>query len=96
MRALVNRTREMFIEGEPMIDQVPQTLAPIVRLFLEGGRATLECIEAQGCTTLWTRPALSRGSKAVMVARAWLRTKFTGRRDPLSAPAPKPFAEGAR
>lgn len=87
LRPLVDRTRAMFIEGQSLADDVPPTLAPVIRLFIEGGRGTLERIEAVGCTTLWARPALSKVSKVILIAEALLRAKLAGRRDPLTARA---------
>jgi squalene synthase HpnC len=73
LRPLVDRTRELFESARILPDVLDRRAAPVVWLFGAGGRATLELVEARGCTTLWARPALSAAARARLVARAYAR-----------------------
>ena len=59
----VNRTRDYFEAGLPLIDRVHGHLKVDVALFSRGGLAILDKIEQQGYDTLCARPALSRFEK---------------------------------
>lgn len=69
MRFEVARTRELFLEGRPLVEAVPHRLALDVSLFIEGGEAILDLIEKQGFDTLSRRPALGTGGKLRLMAR---------------------------
>jgi len=88
LRPLVERTRRLFDHGAPLPDTLDARIAPVVRLFGAGGRAVLAGVERAGCATLWTRPRLSKFTKAGLVARAWLAANLTSpRRAARGAPA---------
>lgn len=70
MRPLVERTNALFDAGADLPRLLDRSIAPVVWLFLAGGRSVLRSVERAGCATLWVRPTLSKGEKAMLVARA--------------------------
>ena len=70
MRFEVDRAREWFERGLPLIEKVDRELAIDLDLFSRGGQEILNAIEAQGCNVLGRRPAISKARKLVLVARA--------------------------
>ena len=74
MRFEVERAREWFRQGLPLIGQVRRELARDVDLFSRGGMEILNAIEAQGYDVLSHRPTLSKSRKFSLAARAaWSR-----------------------
>lgn len=74
MRFEVARAREWFQQGLPLIDQVGRNLSRDLDLFSRGGLEILNAIEEQDYDVLSRRPALSKGRKLKLVARAvWSR-----------------------
>lgn len=73
MRFQVERAREWFARGLPLIEQVSRDLALDIELFSRGGQEILNAIERQGFDVLKSRPAISRSKKLWLVARAGLR-----------------------
>jgi squalene synthase HpnC len=72
MRFEVERARDWFGRGLPLIDKVDRELAIDIELFSRGGQEILNAIEAQGYNVLGRRPAISRSRKLALVARvAW-------------------------
>jgi len=89
VRPLVDRTRAMFRQGHDLPRVLPRDIAPVVRLFGDGGMATLRAVERMGCATLWRRPRLSRSAKAMLVFRAMVAARLGGMlssRTPASSP----------
>jgi len=70
MRFEVERAREWFRQGLPLIDRVRRELAIDIELFSRGGTEILHAIERQGYAVLGQRPAISKVRKLVLVARA--------------------------
>jgi phytoene/squalene synthetase len=70
MRFEVERTREWFRQGLPLVGKVGKELAIDIELFSRGGMEILNAIEAQGYDVLQARPALSRSRKLALVTRA--------------------------
>lgn len=70
MKFEVERAREWFRQGLPLIRKVSRDLAIDIELFSRGGLEILNAIEAQGYDVLKARPALSRSRKLALVARA--------------------------
>jgi squalene synthase HpnC len=66
----VERAREWFRQGLPLVRKVSRDLAIDIELFSRGGLEILNAIEAQGYDVLKARPALSRSRKLALVARA--------------------------
>jgi squalene synthase HpnC len=79
MRFEVDRTRDLFLTGMPLVEQIPAGVRADVDLFVRGGLAILRKIEDCGYNVLARRPVLSKWDKAVLVGgalyrqlRAWL------------------------
>jgi squalene synthase HpnC len=72
MKFEVERAREWFAQGLPLIAQVDRRLAVDLDLFSRGGQEILSAIERQDFAVLGRRPAISKGRKLALVARAAL------------------------
>jgi len=72
MKFEVERAREWFAQGVPLIGKVDRALATDIELFSRGGQEILNAIERQGYAVLGRRPAISKGRKLALVARATL------------------------
>lgn len=70
MRFEVERAREWFDRGLPLIGKVDRELAIDLELFSRGGQEILNAIERQGYAVLGNRPAISKSRKLALVARA--------------------------
>ena len=73
MRFEVERARQWFADGLPLIEKVSSDLAVDIELFSRGGQEILNAIERQGFDVLRSRPVLSGPRKLWLVARAGLR-----------------------
>lgn len=75
MRFQVERTRDIFREGLPLVERVPPRVAGDVELFVRGGVAILEKIEQAGYD-VWHRPALASWEKARLLGGVlWRRVR---------------------
>jgi len=72
MKFEVERAREWFRQGLPLIQKVSRELAVDIELFSRGGQEILNAIEKQDYAVLGRRPAISRPRKLALVARAAL------------------------
>jgi squalene synthase HpnC len=72
MRFEVNRTRDWFQQGLPLIAEVNRELAIDVELFSRGGQEILRAIERQNYKILGQRPTISKMRKLALLARAAL------------------------
>jgi len=72
MRFEVQRAREWFDRGLPLVERVSRELAIDIELFSRGGQEILNAIERQNFAVLGNRPAISRSRKLALVARAAL------------------------
>jgi squalene synthase HpnC len=70
MRFEVERARQLFRDGEPLIRRVPADVQLDIELFLRGGQAILGRIEAQGYNVWHARPEVPKWEKAALLARA--------------------------
>jgi len=70
MRFEVERARDWFHRGLPLIERVDRELALDLELFSRGGQEILNAIEAQGYNVLGRRPAISKSRKLALVAQA--------------------------
>lgn len=70
MRFEVERARDWFERGWPLVKQVDRALALDIELFSRGGQEILRAIERQGYGVLGRRPAISKSRKLALVARA--------------------------
>lgn len=66
----VERAREWFERGLPLIERVDRELAMDIELFSRGGQEILSAIERQGFDVLRQRPVISKSRKLWLVARA--------------------------
>jgi squalene synthase HpnC len=73
MRFEVNRAREWFQRGLPLIKMVSPELALDIELFSRGGQEILNAIERQGFDVLKSRPAIPKTKKIWLVVRAGLK-----------------------
>jgi len=83
----VERARQWFERGLPLIQLVDRELAVDIELFSRGGQEILNAIERQGHAVLGRRPAISKTRKLALVARAalgkllgWRRVSRVGSR----------------
>ncbi len=72
MKFEVERAREWFAQGLPLIGKVDRALATDIELFSRGGQEILSAIERQGYGVLGRRTAISKGRKLALVAGAAL------------------------
>jgi squalene synthase HpnC len=80
LRFEVDRTRDLFYRGMPLVEQMPQPMQADIELFIRGGLAVLRKIEQQGYNVWARRPALAKWEKGLLLAGAlWrrLRQKVT-------------------
>jgi squalene synthase HpnC len=67
LRFEVERARELFHQGLPLVARMPAEVRPDIELFIRGGLAILRKIE-EGHYNVWkSRPVLGRGDKAALV-----------------------------
>jgi squalene synthase HpnC len=72
MKFEVDRAREWFENGMPLVKMVDRELAVDLELFTRGGQAILNAIEVQGFDVLRSRPVVSKSRKLALLARAVL------------------------
>jgi len=72
MKFEVERARDWFRQGLPLVQKVDRELAIDIELFSRGGQEILNAIERQGGAVLGRRPAISKSRKLALVARAAL------------------------
>jgi squalene synthase HpnC len=72
MKFEVERARDWFNQGLPLVEKVDRELAIDLQLFSRGGQEILNAIERQGFAVLGRRPSISRPRKLALVARAAL------------------------
>jgi len=80
LRFEVDRTRDLFYRGMPLVEQMPEPVQADIELFIQGGLAILRKIEQQGYNVWTRRPALAKWEKGILLAGAvWrrLRQKMT-------------------
>jgi squalene synthase HpnC len=73
MKFQVERARQWFDRGLPLVGKVDKELAVDLELFSRGGQEILNAIERQGFGVLGRRPVISKPRKLALVARAALR-----------------------
>jgi squalene synthase HpnC len=82
MRFEVERARQLFVEGLPLVRRVPTQVQADIELFARGGLGILKKIEAIGYNVWRTRPVLRKWEKAALLGsvlgRNWLRQIWTG------------------
>jgi squalene synthase HpnC len=78
MKFEVERARDWFRQGLPLIRKVDRDLAVDLDLFSRGGQEILNAIEKQNYAVLGNRPAISKPRKLALVARATLSKLLAG------------------
>lgn len=78
MQYEVERTRDLFYRGMPLLERVPPDLRVDIELFARGGLAILRKIERVGYNVWRQRPVLAKWEKAALLTGAvWHRVKET-------------------
>ena len=80
MKFEVERARQWFHRGLPIVEKVDRELAIDLELFSRGGQEILNSIERQNFAVLGQRPAISKPRKLALIARAALGKLFAKRR----------------
>lgn len=70
MQYEVEYARTLFRQGLPLIGRVNRELALDLDLFSRGGLAILDAVERQQFDVLKARPAIGKGTKALLALRA--------------------------
>ena len=70
MRFQVQRARDWFRRGHPLMGMVDRELAIDIELFSRGGEEILNCIGRQDYDVLRVRPAISKSRKLALLASA--------------------------
>ena len=70
MKFEVERARDWFTRGLPLVKMVNRELAIDLELFSRGGQEILNAIERQGFDVLRARPEISKSRKLMLVLRA--------------------------
>jgi squalene synthase HpnC len=79
LRYEVDRARQLFERGRPLLQRVPANLRVDICLFMEGGLATLRKIEEAGYDVWRARPKLSKWDKGkLLLAAMWERVVRRG------------------
>jgi squalene synthase HpnC len=76
MREIVDKARELFLEGLPLVGMVDRRLGIDLDLFSRGGMRVLEKIEAQGYDVLSARPAISKAERVMLLMGSLARAAF--------------------
>lgn len=76
LRFEVERTRDLFYRGFPLVERMPPALRPDIDLFIRGGLGILRKIERAGYNVWARRPVLAKWEKAALLAGAiWRRLR---------------------
>jgi squalene synthase HpnC len=73
MRFEVDRTRDLFYRGWPLLDEVPRDVRPDLELFIRGGLAILRKIERRRYNVWAARPVLAKWEKAALLTGVLVR-----------------------
>jgi phytoene/squalene synthetase len=74
LRFEVDRTRDLFYRGMPLVEKMPESMQADIELFIQGGLAVLRKIEQCSYNVWARRPALARWEKGLLLAGAlWRR-----------------------
>jgi squalene synthase HpnC len=73
LRFEVDRARDLFYRGYPLVESMPAAVQADIELFIQGGLAILRKIEEIGYNVWERRPTLSKWEKGRLVAGALVR-----------------------
>lgn len=94
MKFEVERARDWFRQGLPLISKVNSELAIDLDLFSRGGQEILNAIAWQNYAVLGNRPAISKSRKLALVARAAMNKLFSAANPKNSGHAPSSSEHG--
>ncbi len=82
MRYAVDRTRDLFYRGLPLVELMPEEVRPDVELFVRGGLAVLRKLEQIHYNVWHRRPTLAKWEKAALLGGVlWRRVRGAVVRD---------------
>jgi phytoene/squalene synthetase len=73
IRFEIERTRDLFYRGLPLVDRLAPELRPDIELFIRGGLAVLRKIERCRYNVWAARTELAKWEKAALVGATFLR-----------------------
>jgi squalene synthase HpnC len=82
MRFEVDRARDLFYRGFPLVEQMPPEVQADIELFIEGGLAILRKIERRRYDVWTRRPALATWEKAALLLGSLWRKWRTALNEP--------------
>lgn len=77
MRDVVDRTRELFVQGLPLVSIVDRRLSLDLDLFSRGGMCILDKIESQNYCVLYRRPVIGKLERVRLLMAALARQAFS-------------------
>jgi squalene synthase HpnC len=77
MKEIVERARELFVKGLPLVGMVDRRLSLDLDLFSRGGMRVLDKIEQQNYRVLGRRPAISKGERVGLLLGSLVRVAFS-------------------
>jgi squalene synthase HpnC len=77
MREIVDKARQLFLEGLPLARMVNRRLSLDLDLFSRGGLKVLEKIERQGYDVLSARPSVSKSERVRLLISSLARVAFS-------------------
>lgn len=95
MGEAVTRARAFFLRGRPLVDTLDRRLALDIDLFVRGGIAILDEIQAVDCAVLHKRPRITRKNRAAILLRALgalIPRLFRAPQSPIPPAPPTPAA----
>jgi squalene synthase HpnC len=91
LRYEIDRTRQLFSRGRPLVELMPAEVRADIELFLQGGLAILRKVEKIRYNVWKTRPVLAKWEKvALLTGTLWRRVRDAARRGARSTPARGP------
>ena len=75
----VDRARDLFHRGLPLVNRVEGALKLDIALFSKGGLSVLDSIDGQGCDVLSRRPVVGSARKLRLLVSTLLKLKLLGR-----------------
>ena len=76
MKFQVDRTRQLFVKGSPLVGLVDDSIKLDIALFSKGGLSVLESIERQGYDVLSRRPVVGKAKKMYLLLSTLLKLKL--------------------
>ena len=79
MKFQVDRARDLFQKGQPLVEMVDDSLKLDIALFSRGGISVLDSIERQNYDTLSRRPIVGKARKMYLLLSTLLKLKLLGK-----------------